>query len=55
MRLKLILPLAALLTLSACGDDGPDQTGSTDNNNQPANTTPANPTTPSRPAGPPAQ
>ena len=54
MSLKLILPLAALLALSACGDDGPDETGSTDNN-QPANTMPANPTAPSRPAGPPAQ
>ena len=50
MRLKLILPLAALLALSACGDDGPDQTGGADNSNQPAN-----PSAPNRPAGPPAQ
>jgi predicted small lipoprotein YifL len=55
MRLRVILPLAVLLTLSACGEDGPDETGSTDNNNQPATTTPANPAAPSRPAGPPAQ
>jgi predicted small lipoprotein YifL len=55
MRLRVILPLAALLVLSACGDDGPNETGSTDNTNQPAKTTPANPAAPSRPAGPPAQ
>ena len=53
MRLRMILPLAALLALTACGDDGPDNTGSTDNNNPPANNTaPANP---GRPAGPPVQ
>jgi predicted small lipoprotein YifL len=44
MRLRMILPLAAVLALAACGDDGPDQTGSTDNANQPSNNSaPANP------------
>lgn len=42
MRLRMILPLAALLALTACGEDGPDQTGSTDQNN-PAEATPSNP------------
>ncbi|WP_404291411.1 hypothetical protein ACD578_05020 [Microvirga sp. RSM25] len=44
MRLRMILPLAVLLALAACGDDGSDQTGSTDNANQPGNNAaPANP------------
>jgi hypothetical protein len=39
----MILPLAALLALAAC-DDGPDQTDSMDNANQPGNNAaPANP------------
>ncbi|WP_243368005.1 hypothetical protein [Microvirga solisilvae] len=51
MRLRMILPLAALLALTACGDDGPDETGSTDQNN-PAQTNPANPPPGGAPAKP---
>jgi len=50
MPLRLILPLAALLALTACGEDGPDQSGGSDQNN-PATTTPANPP----PGGAPSQ
>jgi len=50
MRFRTILPLIAMLALAACGEDGPDQTGSTDQNN-PAATTPSSPP----PGGAPAQ
>ncbi len=49
MRARVILPVIALLGLglAACGDDGPNQTGSTSNSNPPpAATAPANPTPP---------
>jgi hypothetical protein len=62
MRLRTLLPIAALLALSACGDDSTTQTGSTNANppgssaapppkaTPPATTAPGNvPTTPSRP------
>lgn len=42
MRIRTILPFVMLLALAACGNDGPDQTGSTDKNN-PAATNPSNP------------
>ena len=57
MRLRTLLPIAALLALTACGDDSTTQTGST-NANPPAPPTNAAPpakapggapTTPSRP------
>lgn len=51
MRLRLILPLAAMLALAACGDDGPDETGGTDTNN-PSTTAPANPPPGGSPAKP---
>jgi hypothetical protein len=44
MRLRVILPVLGLLALSAC-NDGANQTGSTNNNGAPANTTTA-PATP---------
>jgi predicted small lipoprotein YifL len=53
MRLRMILPLAALLALAACGNDGPDQTGSTNNANQPGNN--AAPADPRSNPPPPAQ
>lgn len=48
MRVRVILPALALLGLAACGDDGPNQTGSTNAVNPPPVTTtaPANPTPP---------
>ncbi|WP_165820065.1 hypothetical protein [Microvirga sp. KLBC 81] len=51
MRLRLILPFAAMLALAACGEDGPDKTGSTDTNN-PSNSAPANPPPGGAPAKP---
>ncbi|WP_200902060.1 hypothetical protein [Microvirga vignae] len=51
MRFRLILPFAAMLALAACGDDGPDETGSTDTNN-PSTTAPANPPPGGAPAKP---
>ncbi len=50
MRFRVILPFVAMLALTACGEDGPDQTGSTDQNNPPS-TVPADPP----PSGAPAQ
>ena len=48
MRLRVILPAIALLGLAACGDDGPNQTGSTNATNPPpvSTTAPATPTPP---------
>ena len=48
MRLRVILPAIALLGLAACGDDGPNQTGSTTATNPPpiSSTAPANPSSP---------
>lgn len=51
MRFRMILPFVAMLALTACGDDGPNQTGSTDKNN-PSQTTPANPPSGGAPAKP---
>lgn len=51
MRIRTILPLLAVLALAACGEDGPDQTGSTDQNN-PSTTAPANPPPGGAPAKP---
>ena len=51
MRIRLILPIVAMFALTACGEDGPDQTGSTDQNN-PATTAPANPPPGGAPAKP---
>ena len=53
MRLRMILPLAAVLALAACGDDGPDETSGTDNANQPGNN--AAPSNPRSNPPPPAQ
>jgi ABC-type oligopeptide transport system substrate-binding subunit len=53
MRVRVILPVIALLGLglAACGEDGPNQTGSTTPTNPPpaSSSAPTNPTTPSRP------
>lgn len=50
MRFRMILSLVAVLGLAAC-DDGPDQSGSTDQNN-PSTTNPANPPPGGAPAKP---
>ncbi len=52
MKIRTILPLVALLALAACGEDGPDQTGSTDQNNPTQNSAPANPPPGGAPAKP---
>ncbi len=51
MRARVILPVVALLGLglAACGDDGPNQTGSTNATNPPPASTAA-PATPTPPA-----
>ena len=50
MRARVILPVVALLGLglAACGDDGPNQTGSTNATNPPpvSSSAPANPSSP---------
>ncbi len=50
MRARVILPIVALLGLglAACGDDGPNQTGSTN----PVNPPPASTTAPATPTPP---
>jgi predicted small lipoprotein YifL len=50
MRFRTILPIVAMLALTACGEDGPNESGGADQNN-PATTAPANPP----PGGAPAQ
>ena len=62
MRARVLLPVVAILGLglAACGEDGPNQTGSTNNlNPPPASTAPATPIppastnpAPARPAAP---
>jgi hypothetical protein len=48
MRLRTLLPIAALFALTACGDDAANQTGSTNETSPPpASTPPTNPTSPS--------
>ncbi len=49
MRVRVILPVIALLGLAACGEDGPNQTGSTTPTNPPpaSSSAPTNPTSPS--------
>jgi hypothetical protein len=46
MRLRILLPFAAVLALGACGDDAANQTGSTNNDPPASAAPPANPTSP---------